>query len=355
MYNIIVNNVRNILIDNGVDAFLSYMPHNRRYLSGFTGSTGYVLITKDKNLFCTDFRYIERAMSQCINSEIVKIDNNKTIYDIMNNLGLKKVYIEDDFMTIASKKEFDHNCENIKFLEGSIIIKELRGIKNEQEISYIKKSCSITCEVFEELLNYVEVGISELQLVDKVRELMKRYGADEPMFITVLAGQNTSMSHGLPSEYKIEYGDFVTVDIGSLFKGYGSDLTRTFVVGKSNEKQREIYGIVLNAQLKAMENIRVGITGIELDKIARDYIKSFGYEDNFGHGLGHGVGLQLADLPRVTFAKEGQNIIKENMVMTNEPGIYIPKFGGVRIEDTVLVTKYGYEILTPLDKKLLEI
>nr|WP_200793454.1 Xaa-Pro peptidase family protein [Caminicella sporogenes] len=349
-----VNNFRKKIIEKGLDAAVVYKPQNRRYLSGFTGTAGYVVITRDRNIFITDFRYVEQASKQCKGFEIIKHSNEKSLYDILNNLQIKKLGFEEDFVTFLQYREFEEKLNNIELVPLNGIINDLRKIKTEDEIENIRKAASIADMAFKHICSVLKPGITEWEISLELENFMKRQGASGTSFESIVAsGKRSALPHGVASQKIIEKGDFVTLDFGCVYNGYCSDMTRTVVIGKATERQREIYEIVLQAQKAALENIRAGITGFEVDKIARDIITNKGYGEYFGHGLGHGVGLEVHENPRLS--PLGKDTLEENMVVTDEPGIYIPDFGGVRIEDLVVVKKDGCELLSKSPKDLIEI
>jgi len=230
----------------------------------------------------------------------------------------------------------------------------LRQIKSEEELEYLEKAEAIGDLAFEKILTILKPGMTELEVAAELEYQMKKAGAENFSFSTIVAsGLNSSMPHAIPGEKKLEEGDFVTMDFGCTYKGYCSDMTRTVVLGKASEKQKEIYNTVLKAQLAALDAIKAGVTGKSVDKVARDIITEAGYGECFGHGLGHSVGLFIHEEPRLSPA--GETVLEENMIETVEPGIYVPGFGGVRIEDMVAVTKDGCKNFTHSPKELIEI
>jgi len=350
-----VERLKEKIAQQNLDAILLHKPENRRYISGFTGSTGFAIITKDKAVFATDFRYAEQAKEQCHGFEIKDLNNEYTIYDLLKELNINILGIEDDFSTydfVISLKE--KGGLEIVPLKG--LLTQLRMIKDENEIKLINKAAEITDAAFNHIIEIIKVGMTEKDVANILEYFMKSQGADGPSFSFIVAsGKRSSMPHGVASEKTIEEGDFVTIDMGCKYKGYCSDMTRTFVMGNASDRQKEIYNTVLLAQEKALEAIKPGITGFELDKIARDLISDKGYGEYFGHSLGHGVGLEIHELPRLVQNEVGNIKMESGMVVTDEPGIYIPNFGGVRIEDLVVVTKDGYDVLSKSTKELLEI
>lgn len=346
--------LREILKEKKLDAAIIFKPENRRYISGFTGTSGYALITIDKAFFLTDFRYIDQAKEQCKEYDIVKHTNERSIFSIINELNLNNLGFEEDFITYHQYMEFNKELDPIELIPLDGVISSLRKIKDEEEIKYIRQAAHIADEAFLHICNYMRPGIAEKDVALELETFMKKEGASGTSFDTIVAsGIRSSLPHGVASDKLLEKGDFVTLDFGCIYNGYCSDMTRTIVLGKANERQKEIYHIVLKAQQKALAAIKPGITGIEADKVARDFIASCGYGEYFGHGLGHGVGLEIHEAPRLS--PIGDEVLKEGMIVTDEPGIYIPDFGGVRIEDLLMITESGNKVLSKSPKNLIEI
>lgn len=349
-----LSKLREILKEKNLDGAIIYKPENRRYISDFTGTSGYALITIDRAFFITDFRYIEQSKRECKAYEIIEHNNKYSIYSILNELNINRLGFEEDFVTYMQYKEFNEKLNNTELvpLDGTINI--LRKIKYEEEITYIEKAATIADEAFGYICEYIKPGISEKDIALELENYMKRKGATATSFETIVAsGVRSSLPHGVASDKLVEKGDFITLDFGCIYNGYCSDMTRTIVLGKASDKQKKIYNIVLEAQLKALEVIKPGIKGMDVDKIARDFIQLKGYGKNFGHGLGHGVGLEIHEDPRLS--PIGKDILQAGMVVTDEPGIYIPEFGGVRIEDLVVITETGNRVLSKSPKQLLEL
>ncbi|WP_330375460.1 Xaa-Pro peptidase family protein [Inediibacterium massiliense] len=349
-----ISKLRSVLQERDLEGILIFKPENRRYISGFTGTHGYVLITMDQAIFITDSRYIQQASKQCIDYDILEHNYQHNIYSIIQKLNLKNIGFEDDFITYDQYLEFKKNLNGINLVPIQGIINDLRIIKDEKEIQSIRKAASIADEAFKHVCSYIKSGMTENEVALELEFFMKKKGASSLSFDTIVAsGIRSSLPHGVASSKKIEEGDFITMDFGCIYDGYCSDMTRTIVLGKANVKQKEIYNIVLEAQENALAAIKPGMKGLDIDQIAREIISSRGYGENFGHGLGHGVGLEIHEEP--TLSPKGNIILQPGMVVTDEPGIYIPKFGGVRIEDLILVTEAGCEILSKSSKKLIEL
>lgn len=349
-----VNNLRVEMNNLGLDAIIIYNPENRRYISGFTGSTGYVLITHTQSIFYTDFRYLTQSSSQCEGFEIVEISKTVSVTDHLNKINIKRLGFEDEFMNVSTFNKFKEELAGSDLIPIKDIITTLRSVKDENEIHCIEMAAKITDEAFTHILTYIKPGMKERDIEIELEYFMKKRGAEKGSFEFIVAsGERSALPHGIASDKIIEIGDFLTLDFGCIYNGYCSDMTRTVIVGKANEKQKEIYNVVLKAQLEALKAIKPNALGKEIDKVARDIIEKEGYKENFGHGLGHGVGLEIHELPNVNSI--GTSPIKAGMVLTDEPGIYISGFGGVRIEDLVLVTEHGYRLLSNSCKDLIEL
>lgn len=346
--------LRELLQARKLDSALIYKPENRRYMSGFTGSSGYVFITMEKAYFITDFRYTAQAATQCEGYEILQHSNEKTLYQILENIPVHCMGFEGDFVTYQEYKELTEKLPEVHFESLEDALSQLRMIKNDQEIACIEKAAEIADMAFTHICQYIKPGVSEWEIALELESFMKKQGASATSFDSIVAsGKRSSLPHGVASDKLMEAGDLVTLDFGCIYQGYCSDMTRTVVLGKATEKQREIYEIVLDAQMKALEFIRPGVRGIEVDKVARDIISAKGYGAYFGHGLGHGVGLEIHESPRLS--PLGKDVLQPGMIVTNEPGIYLPDFGGVRIEDLVLVTETGHRRLSKSTKELIEL
>lgn len=335
----------------GTDGFLVTDISNVRYLTGFTGSSAFLLITSTKNIFITDFRYKEQAEVEVkewdINIE--KTRSLEAISRLLRKLGIKRLGFETSvsysvFSTLSKRKIILRPSENI--------IEKLRAVKEAKEIKLIKEAITRAESAFIEVKPYIRRDIKENKIALMLEERLKKKGCKRiPFDIIVASGKNSSMPHARPSEKKLNAGDLVVIDWGGEAEGYFSDMTRTLLIkGEGISKKKDIYKTVLEANRKAISAVSPGIDGRQVDNSARDIIKKAGYSEFFGHGTGHGIGLQVHELPNITWNKK--EIIKENMVFTIEPGIYVPGVGGVRIEDMVRVKTKGAEVLTGLPKNL---
>ncbi len=348
--------IRSIIKNIGADGVIIYSPENRRYLSGFTGSSGYVIISKDNAAFLTDFRYTKQAELECKGYEIIECKNpfENYIADIIKGYNIKKLAYEDSFMTMDFYEKLKNKLDGSEFIPLKEQTGFIRIIKDEEELEYIKKAAEIADKAFDHILTVIKPGITEIDVSLELEFFMRRNGASKLSFDSIVAsGWRSSLPHGIATNKEIHSGDLLTMDYGCVYNGYCSDMTRTVVVGKANEEQRKIYDIVLKAQTEALIHIKPGVLGKDVDKIARDIITDAGYGDYFGHGLGHGVGLAVHEEPRLSTA--GDTPLEVNMVVTDEPGVYIPDFGGVRIEDLIVVGRDGPIVYSKSTKELIEL
>ena len=335
------------------NATLILSPENLYYFSGFTGGEGMLYIDKSKLLLFTDSRYTVQAREEAPDFEV--IDTAQTsVGEFLKSQGDKAYGFEDDYVTFSKFAGLKRYTPKSVFSPVSSHIDKIRMIKDKTELEYIKKAAQIADSAFSYILDKIAVGKTEREISLDLEYFMLRQGAEGLSFDTISAsGVRSCMPHGVATDKVIESGDFLTLDFGCKYRGYCSDMTRTVVVGKASEKQKEIYNIVLEAQKTALSAIRAGELTQAVDEAARGVIENAGYGKNFGHGLGHSLGLKVHESP--SCSPRSQDILTENMMMTVEPGIYIDSFGGVRIEDLVCVTKEGYENFTTSQKELIEL
>lgn len=350
-----IKKVHSLMEELGVDGLLIEKSENRHYLSGFTGTAGRILFTEKKDYFLTDFRYVEQAAEETEGFDILQINKGfeERLNEILQENRVKKMGFEARAVSYEQFLKYRDNL-GVGLVETRDLIERLRMVKDSNELEKIRKAVEITDQAFEHILGFIKPGISEREIALELEFFMKKKGAERNAFDFIVAsGKRSSLPHGVASEKKIENGDFVTMDFGSFYQGYCSDMTRTVVVGEATARQREIYNIVLKAQLEVIKQVRAGMSCKEIDGIARDIIAEAGYRDNFGHSLGHGIGLEIHEDPRVSFTSE--DILKKGMIVTDEPGIYLPEWGGVRIEDDLLITETACEVLNKAEKGLIEI
>ncbi|MBQ8029763.1 MAG: aminopeptidase P family protein [Clostridia bacterium] len=351
-----INQIKNFL-KGRADSALIISKENVKYLTSFSSSNGYLLITPEKSVFLTDSRYIEAAektIKTC--DEICEIKSvEKTLSPIVKKLKIRTMAVEQSRMTLSQLESFKKSFSEVSFLTNSLLDDEidlLRSVKTKEESEKIEKAQRIAEKAFLHVLGFIKPGVTEKEIALELDYYMLRNGAEALSFETIaVSGKNSSMPHGVPGEKKIEKGDFITMDFGAVFEGYHSDMTRTVAVGEVSDKQAEVYNIVLEAQKAGLEKIRAGVPCNLIDKAARDLISSKGYGEFFGHGYGHGVGIEIHEYPRLS--PFSQAVLKEGNVVTAEPGIYLPGEFGVRIEDMVIVTENGYYNYTKSDKELI--
>ena len=344
---------------NSVDeALLITNEVNIGYFTGFFHSEGALLVTQDKTWLLVDFRYHEAAQKKSHACEVICFQRlSDELIKLMKEVQIASLRIEIAYLSVDRylffKKKFAE--EGIEVLTDNALdekIASLRIIKDETEIEKLRKAQQIAEKSYLELLNDVKPGITERMLAAKMEFLMKTYGAEDKSFdLITITGKKTSLPHGVPSDDVVREGDFVTFDFGAIYEGYHSDTTRTVAVGHADDDMQKIYQIVLEAQIKALTVVKAGVAASEVDKTARDIITSAGYGKYFGHSTGHGVGLDIHENPAVSTRSEA--ILQAGMIITDEPGIYLPNQFGVRIEDMLCVTESGYENFVTLPKELI--
>ncbi|MGZ9586140.1 M24 family metallopeptidase [Paenibacillus marinisediminis] len=353
MSNSRVQRLRAAMANNGLEAMWIASGINRRYMTGFTGSAGFVLITKDRAVLLTDFRYMTQAPQQAKDFEVVEHAKvSDTLKGLLSDMGIQKMGIEQEHMSYATFKELQQDLNPIELVGTSGLVEDIRMIKDEDELRIMREAADLADRTFSHILGYLKPGVSELDIALEMEFFMRKNGATSSSFDTIVAsGERSALPHGVASDRIIQGNEFIKLDFGALYKGYCSDITRTVVLGKPSDKHKEIYNIVLESQLYALEHIRPEMTGREADALARDIITKHGYGPNFGHSLGHGLGMEVHESPRLS--KAGDTVLTPGMTVTVEPGIYVPGFGGVRIEDDIVITENGIEIITHSTKDLL--
>jgi len=353
--NLRIGKLISMLEENQIDAAIISEKNNIRYFSGFTSEDAVLLIHKSVYYLITDFRYIEQAQKQCPGFNTVDAPGNKTapfIKKICMELDARRIWFEDDTITYRTYNSYKEALHPLELIPDKGMLSKIRIIKTVDEINYIKRAARLADKGFLHILNIIRPGISEKELAIELEFFLRKNGCEELAFpIIIASGKNGSLPHAEPSNKKLEKGEFVTLDFGCKISGYCSDMTRTVALGEPNKQLQEIYNIILEAQTKALNIIGPGLTGKEVDKQARDYITSKGYGKFFGHGLGHGVGLNVHEEPRLS--ERGNDILQSGMVVSVEPGIYLPGIGGVRIEDIVVITEDGHENLVFSKKDLI--
>ncbi|WP_407308284.1 M24 family metallopeptidase [Desulfosporosinus sp. SB140] len=344
--------MRQRMQEDKIDAYVVLRPENGRYLSGFTGGEATLIVTLDKAFLLTDFRYIEQAKEQAPDFEIVKTGHDHFLTLVEIGLQSKRVGFEGDFITYSDYGKLRQSFLQSELLSLPSFVNDLRSIKDEQEINLIRQAVRIADDAFAEVLKTIEIGQTEQEIGLNLEFFMRRLGANGGSFEFIIAsGNRSALPHGTASPKQVQAGEFLTMDFGAIYQGYCSDITRTIFLGEPTEKQREIYALVLEAQRAGIAAVTPGRTGKEVDAVARKIIEDAGYGEYFGHGLGHSVGLAIHEGPNFNMREE--RVIEPGMVVTVEPGIYIPDWGGVRIEDIILVTENGCEVLTKAPKEFI--
>lgn len=338
-----------------IDAILITNPVNRRYITNFTGSSGIALITEKEQFLITDFRYIEQAKKQADYFTIIRHEREieNEINRLLNKLEVKNLGFEAQYVTYENYRKYD-DLFPVQLIPVKNVVEQLRVIKTEEEINTIKKAAKIADLAFEHILKYLKAGVKELDVATELEYFMRKQGASSSSFdIIVASGWRSALPHGIASDKVIEEGELVTLDYGAIYDGYVSDITRTVAIGKINDELTKIYEIVKEAQQRGLDGIKPNITGKEADEFTRNYIEEQGYGKYFGHSTGHGIGLEVHEGP--TLSPRSETVLEKNMVVTVEPGIYVPNVGGCRIEDDIVITENGNERLTFATKELIHI
>lgn len=347
-----IDKLREKLEQKGLDAILVSTPENRRYLSGFTGSAGYLVVSKERAILATDFRYIEQAGIQSPDFHVVTAGTGWSWFlDLLKDQAVKSISFESHHITVATYRHITEALHqlpsngNPSLVAAVGMVEELRTVKDEGEVDLLKRAVDVADAAMEAVSPTIQPGETEREVAWRLEKAMRELGADSISFDTIVAaGPSAAMPHHRPSDRAITAGEPVVIDMGAKVGGYCSDITRTVCVGEPDETFRKIYDIVLGAQLTAIATVRVGMSGGDADNLARVVIAEAGYGDSFGHSLGHGVGLAVHEYPGV--GPKSSHSLEEGMVFTVEPGIYLSGWGGVRIEDVVLLEKDGARVLS---------
>ena len=354
-----VKKLQNYMLEHKLDGFIIGSEANRMYLSGFTGSNAMLLITlEDTPIIATDFRYLEQVANQCPDFKCIDQKQKSALGAVLEyakEKDLKQIGFEADHVSYSTY-EVLKGAEEMTWIPTKNVVEKFRQIKEEGELEKLAKAESIGDLAFKAIVPFIQKhwkdGLTENEVALEIERVMRQNGATGTSFNTIVAsGAKSSLPHAVPGDEPLKKGDFVVMEFGCIYEGYCSDMTRTVVIGEASEKHKEIYETVLAAQKAALEGIRPGLKGKEIDAMARDYITKAGYGEYFGHGLGHSVGIEIHENPRFSMMEE--QVIEEGMVITVEPGIYVPGFGGVRIEDMIVVTKEGLKNFTHSPKELI--
>jgi Xaa-Pro aminopeptidase len=349
--------IRDVMKEKKVGGLLISSQDNRRYLSGFAGSAGYLFITQLDAVLATDFRYVEQAGRQAPAYRVVRIASGLDWFtDLLAEAKVKDLGFEADDMTVATHqrltqklKETPVSSDTVTMAPLTGVADDIRTVKDAEELKLLQRAIDISDRAMDQVAPTIEPGVTEVEVAWRLERAMREMGADGPSFDTIVgSGPNGALPHHRAGERPIQRGEPIVIDMGAKYQGYCSDLTRTITIGPPDETFRKVYDIVLGAQLTAMSLVKPGIPGAEADGYARKVIEVAGYSENFGHSLGHGVGLAIHEYPGV--GPTSQGILKEGMVFTIEPGIYRSGWGGVRIEDVVLLGKNGTKTLSKAKK-----
>lgn len=340
----------------GLAALVVAGDSNRYYMSGFTGSSGVLLITQGDAVLITDFRYTEQAAKQAQGFRIVMHAGRipESVSAVAQELGIGRLGLESDHLTYAEFEGYSHalaGVADVSPVKG--VVESVRMIKDSSEIDMMAEACRITDQAFEHILGFIRPGVTEKQVATELRVFMLRNDMMPSFDFIIASGERGSMPHGVASDKVIERGDMVTLDFGGFYKKYSSDITRTVVVGKADDEQRRIYDLVLKAQLAGVEAARAGAKGNDVDAAAREIIAEAGHSAHFGHGLGHSIGLEVHENPR--FSPADSTVIQPGMVLSVEPGVYVPGWGGVRIEDLVVITEGRARVMYNSTKELIQL
>lgn len=349
--------LQNIVKNENLDCLLVTEITNIRYLTGFSGTAAKLVVFPNKSYFFTDFRYREQSAKQVKGAQVV-VGQRDPIADFPKFAPFKKKNVKIGFQ--AESISYSVLGQLKKLLPDALMIptnglvNSLSIVKSPDEIKKIKEAVKISDLAFERVLGIIQPGVREIEIAAELEYQMKMLGSEKPGFDTIIAsGWRGALPHGVASEKKVKKGELITMDFGALYQGYHSDITRTVMLGKANSRQKKIYKLVLKAQMTAIKAARAGITGKDLDAKARNVINKAGYGKYFGHGLGHGLGTVVHDSPAVSTLSEA--VMKSNMVVTIEPGIYIPQWGGVRIEDDIVIKMNSCVVLNKAVKELIEL
>jgi Xaa-Pro aminopeptidase len=361
-----VERVRALMADKQLDCLLITHPSNRVYLTGFTGediapneSSGHLFITASDAVLVTGGVNLTQAEAQAPHVRVIKREGGWPQADatVLMELGVHKIGYEAQAMLVGvfhgiseqlNEQHYDHD-----WVVADGLVEQLRIVKSSSEIALLRKAFEITNEAFDRVAPTIRAGQTEAEVAWKIHQAFVELGAEGPSFPTIVAaGTNAARPHHEPGERVIQEGEPIVIDMGARYHGYCADLTRTVWVGEPNEKLREVYPIVAAAVEEVLERAQVGTTGAEMDAAARQYIDARGFGEAFNHGLGHGVGVRVHEGPSAS--KESEDVFAAGHVITVEPGIYLPEWGGVRVEDVILITEDGIEVLTSASKMRIE-
>lgn len=349
-----IRKVQEKLQELKLDGFLVTNPPNVRYLTGFSGSSAICLIGEDRKLFITDSRYKDQSHEEVRGLKILIAKDG--IFEELEKQkifrGMRRVGIEGNHLSYSEYQKFRKAFRHIRFVPHADVVESISLIKEKEEIDLIKAAAAISDKVFDKVLEILKPGIREIDVSAEISYYHKKFGAERDAFEPIVAsGPRGALPHGVASRKKIRKGELVTLDFGCSYGGYCCDITRTVAVGEPHRKLREVYEVVRDAQLRAIDAAQTGTTAKELDAVARSFITKKGYASFFGHSLGHGIGLQVHEPPRISWQSSYR--LQAGNVITIEPGIYLPGLGGVRIEDDVVIMNGKNLVLNKAPKDLI--
>jgi len=352
-----IKRLQKIVKDENLDCLLVTEITNIRYLTGFSGTSARLLVFPGKSYFFTDFRYREQSSKQVRGAQVI-VGQRDPLTDFPKFKPLKKKNLKLGFQAESISYSLVEKLKELLpqaiLIPTTGLVNNLSIVKSADEIKLIKGAVKISDTAFERILGFIQPGMREIEIAAELEYQMKMLGSEKPAFDTIIAsGWRAALPHGVASDKKVKKGDFITMDFGAKYNGYHSDITRTVVLGKATPRQKKIYNLVLKAQTAGIRNARAGIVAKNLDGKVRKIISRAGYGKYFGHGLGHGLGTVVHDSPAVSTLSD--TVLKPNMVITIEPGIYIPQWGGVRIEDDVVIRRNSCLVLNKAEKQLIEL
>ncbi len=354
-----VDSIREFVEEHDLDGILISNAHNRRYLSGFIGTAGYLFITRNDAVLATDSRYTEQAEIQAPGYEVSRVQGplKEWFPAIAKGIGISKLGFEADDLTVSSLELFEKACDDAKvgleFEPTTGATSKIRAIKDPDELILLQRAIDIGDEAFEETSGNMAPGMTEKEVAWEFEKAIRELGAESLSFDTIVAaGPNAARPHHQTGDREIREGETIVFDCGAIYQGYCSDLTRTVVLGEPDDEIRRVYNIVLEAQQTAIEEVKAGMTGADADAISRKIIEDAGHGDHFGHSLGHGLGMEVHEEPNV--GPRGDTVLENGMPFTIEPGIYIPRWGGVRIEDVVVLENDSARVLSHASKQSLD-
>jgi Xaa-Pro aminopeptidase len=348
--------VADALDDLGVDALLVTRPPNVRYLTGFTGSNGQALVLPDRTVFFSDGRYIEQSRHEVLDCERITYlaALAEPVAEACGRLGVGRLGFEDHHVSVKQHRTLGRELGDVELVPSGELVERIRWVKDQEELDAIRSAQEATDRAFEDVLDRIAVGMSERHVALELERAMRRAGADGLSFESIVAfGENAAEPHHEPGHRLLEEGDVIKLDFGALWAGYHADMTRTIAFGEPPAQLAKIHDVVRQAQQAGIDAVRSGAGGNEVDRAARGVVEDAGYGEYFTHGLGHGVGLEIHEGPRL--ARDGQDVLPAGAVVTVEPGVYVPGLGGVRIEDMVEVRQDGCRVLGTSIRELIEL